>query len=89
MQEAFLECNDPSIPDGIDLCAAENVSEIVLVPYILHTGKHVADDIPTIVEAGRRRHPGITFRIGPFLGRSTSITEILEKRLQETLAPGR
>src|SRR5580692_10672877 len=80
VQEAFLECNDPSIPEAIDMCAASGAREIVAVPYFLHTGKHVADDLPTLLEDGQRRHPGITFRMGEFIGRSAYITNILEKR---------
>lgn len=82
VQEAFLECNDPTIPDAIDLCAASGPAEIVAVPYFLHTGKHVADDLPTLLEEGQRRHPGITILMGEFIGRSSKVTGILEKRLR-------
>jgi sirohydrochlorin ferrochelatase len=81
VQEAFLECNEPSIPEAIDNCAKAGISEIVAVPYFLHTGKHVADDLPNLLEDGRRRHPTITFRMGTFIGRSPKITDILQKRL--------
>ena len=85
VHEAFLECNEPSIPEGIDMCAACKVEQIVVVPYFLHTGKHVARDIPDILEDGRRRHPQIDFLLGEFIGRSSKITDILEKRLNDAL----
>ena len=78
----FLECNEPSIPDAIDsCCAGVGVSSLVVVPYFLHTGTHVADDLPTLVEEGRLRHPGIEFRMGEFLGRSSYVTDILGDRI--------
>jgi sirohydrochlorin ferrochelatase len=86
VQEAFLECNEPSIPAAIDLCAAFGASEVVAVPFFLHTGKHVAEDLPTLLESGRRRHPRITFRMGEYIGNSPFITSILVKRLNEAVS---
>lgn len=81
VQIAFLECNEPSIPDAIDLCISRGADEIVAVPYFLHTGKHTADDLPTLLEDGQRRHPSARFRMGEFIGRSEAVTEILTARL--------
>jgi sirohydrochlorin ferrochelatase len=85
VQEGYLECNAPDIPSAIDLCAAQGATRILVVPYFLHTGTHVADDLPTLLEEGSLRHPHIEFRLGDFLGRSESLTEILEDRIQASL----
>ena len=77
----FMECNEPDIPTAIADCAAQNATEILAVPYFLHTGKHVADDLPTLLEAARERYPEITFRMGDYLGRSPRLTEILADRI--------
>ncbi|MFY7951773.1 MAG: sirohydrochlorin chelatase, partial [Armatimonadaceae bacterium] len=42
----YLECNEPSIPESIDLCATAGATEIVAVPWFLHIGTHVAQDLP-------------------------------------------
>ncbi len=55
------------------------------MPYFLHTGTHVAEDLPALLEEGRARHPGIEFRMGDYLGRSERITEILSERTQKVL----
>ena len=80
---AFMECNEPSIPTGIDLCAASGATEIVAVPYFLHTGTHVAEDLPTLLDAGRTAFPHITFKLGRYLGCSPHVTEILAQRIEE------
>jgi len=76
---AFLELAQPSIPDGIDCCVAEGASEVVILPYFLSAGRHVAKDIPEIVAESSARHPDVSLRIAPYLGQSTSlISSLLE-----------
>lgn len=85
VEVGFLECNAPSIPEAIDLCVAKGATRILAVPYFLHTGTHVADDLPTLLEAGRERHPNIEFRLGHYLGRSERVTDILAERTKAAL----
>ena len=81
VEVGFMECNEPDIPTAIANCAAQGATEIAAVPYFLHTGKHVADDLPTLLEEARERYPEITFRMGEYLGRSPRLTEILADRI--------
>jgi len=76
----FLEINDPSIPDAIDQCVAEGANRIVAVPYFLHTGTHVAIDLPSLLDAAARRHPRVEFRLGRYLGVEEGLTEVLAER---------
>ena len=86
VEVGFLECNTPDIPTAIDRCAAEGATSIRVVPYFLHTGTHVAEDLPAFLEAGQRRHPQIEFLLGDYLGRSPILTEILQERIAPLLA---
>ena len=47
---AFLEVAEPSIPDAIDSCIDEGAQEIVVLPYFLSPGNHVARDIPDVLD---------------------------------------
>jgi len=80
IEVGFLECNVPDIPAAIDACVAQGADCVRAVPYFLHTGNHVADDLPTLLEEGQARHPGVEFRLGDFVGRSSCVTEILAER---------
>ena len=82
VQVGFLECNDPSIPVAIDQCAQPGVKRIITVPYFLHTGTHVSEDLPNLLEEGRNRHSDVEFLLADFIGRSTKVTEILGDRIE-------
>ena len=51
----FMECNEPSIPDAIDELVEQGARSVVAVPYFLHTGNHVADDLPSALEEAQRK----------------------------------
>ena len=76
----FMECNEPSSPDAIDQCVAEGATSLTAVPYFLHTGTHVCDDLPTLLEEARTRHPSVTLRMGDYLGLSPRLTDLLATR---------
>ena len=85
VEVGFMECNDPNIPDAIETCVAAGATSIVAVPYFLHTGTHVADDLPTLLETAMKLHPNIEFRMGPYLGRASQLTDILADRISAAI----
>lgn len=82
---AFLEINPPSIPEGIDLCAARGAGRIVLLPYFLHLGTHVAHDLPRLMAEGQARHPRVEITLASHLGYHPMLVEIAQERLEEAL----
>lgn len=74
---AFLELAAPSIPEGIDCCVRQGASEVVILPYFLSAGRHVAADIPEEVEGKVQQYPDVEIRIAPYLGSSQQIPELL------------
>lgn len=74
---AFLELAEPSIPDGIRECAARGAREIVILPYFLSAGRHVAEDIPREVAQTRKELPHLDIKMAPYLGSITAIAELM------------
>jgi sirohydrochlorin ferrochelatase len=83
VQVGYMECNDPTIPDAIELCVAQGVSRMVAVPYFLHRGTHVAFDLPQILNEARLRFPHVEFALGPYIGLSDALTDLLLDRALE------
>jgi len=77
VQVGFLECNDPSIPEAIEKCIGAGAERIVAVPYFLHAGRHVADDLPGFLEEASRQYPHVEFLMGDYLGREPSLAKVL------------
>lgn len=82
VEVGFMECNEPTIPDVIDTCVWNGAGRIIAVPYFLHTGTHVAEDLPTLLEEAQARHPQVHFQMGRYLGASPILTAILAARAQ-------
>ncbi len=49
VEVGFMECNEPAIPEAIDRCVDAGATRVVAVPYFIHAGTHVADDLPTLL----------------------------------------
>lgn len=80
---AFMECNEPDIPTAIDDLVAAGIESITAVPFFLHAGTHVADDLPTLLEEAEARHGEVEFLLGDYLGCEPLIAQVLLERLQE------
>lgn len=76
----YLECNEPSIPEAIDACVEAGATDLVVVPWFLHVGTHVAQDLPAFLREGRERHPNVRFRLSDYVGLSPQVTGILADR---------
>ncbi len=87
VEVGFMECNEPAIPDAIERCVGQGARRVVAVPYFLHTGNHVADDLPTLLEQAQARHPHVEFMMGDFLGRDSALDEIILDRVAQVRRP--
>lgn len=83
VEVGFMECNEPDIPTAIDICVQKGATRVVAVPYFLHTGNHVADDLPTLLEEAQIKYPSVTFLMGDFLGHDAKIGDVLRDRVLE------
>ncbi len=77
VHSGFLELADTLIPDGIKKCVDDGASSILILPYFLNSGRHVIEDIPTIVNQTQPLYPSIEIKIAPHLGASDSMMDLL------------
>jgi sirohydrochlorin cobaltochelatase len=79
----FLDLNRPSIPDAIDGMRARGIEHVVAVPYFLHLGAHVAEDLPLLIDAARARHPAASFTLAEHLAYDRLLLAVLADRIAE------
>lgn len=77
VQAAFLELAEPSIEQAIDAAGAAGARQLVLLPYFLAAGRHVAEDIPRIVADRRARYPELQIELLPHLGAAEALLDAL------------
>jgi sirohydrochlorin ferrochelatase len=73
VEVAFLELAEPSIPEGLARCAEKGAREIIVFPYFLAAGTHVAQDIPEAIAEFRRARPDVAVTLTPHLGASAAL----------------
>jgi sirohydrochlorin ferrochelatase len=83
VEVGFMECNEPAIPEAIARCIEGGATRVVGVPYFLHSGNHVADDLPTLLEEARELYPEVAFSMGDYLGRDDALLDVIRARVQE------
>jgi sirohydrochlorin ferrochelatase len=74
---AFLEIAAPSIPDGIEAAVQAGAGEVVVMPYFLSAGRHVAEDIPREVAGKQSQYPLVHMHVAPYLGLAAGVSDIL------------
>lgn len=74
---AFLELADPGIPDGIQQCIDKGANTVVVYPYFLSQGRHVAEDIPNEVKEKQLEYPDVKIVIAKYFGSSERVIELL------------
>jgi len=83
--EAFLEHSTPSFETVIARLVRQGHSEIVVVPLLLSEAYHAKVDVPAVIATAAERHPGIAIRAAGILGLETTLLNVLDVRLRETL----
>lgn len=77
VEVAFLELAEPSIAAGLARCVAKGAQQIVVLPYFLAAGTHVANDIPAEVAAFCASHPGVKVTLTPHLGAAPTLPQAI------------
>ena len=68
VEAAFLELAQPSIPEGIEYCIQHGAAEVLVFPYFLSAGRHVAEDIPAEVKIAQKQYPDVKVTVADYLG---------------------
>lgn len=87
VEVGYLDCNQPDIAAAIDLCVAAGATEIIAVPYFLHTGKHFVRNLPDALKESAMRHPAMTIQMGDYIGRQSVMTEVVRERIAAISPP--
>jgi sirohydrochlorin cobaltochelatase len=85
---AHMELCPPGLGETIASCAAAGAREVVVVPYFLHHGNHLREDIPALLRQALAAHPGLVIRCGPPLGYDEAMVDLVQRRCADAASAG-
>jgi len=77
VRPAHMELAEPTIAQGFASCVDAGATEVIAFPYMLSPGRHSTMDIPRMIAAAARSHPGVSFSVTPALGVHEKLAEIV------------
>jgi sirohydrochlorin cobaltochelatase len=81
VRAAHRELCEPTLEFVVAELAASGVRRIVVLPYFLHRGLHMQEDIPEQLAVLRRNHPAVQLVLAEHLGYDDRLVGILLDRL--------
>ncbi|WP_345342392.1 sirohydrochlorin chelatase [Rhodococcus olei] len=79
----FLDLSAPSVDQVVDAVAAEGHSSAVVVPLLLGSAFHARVDLPGLLAAARRRHPGLDLVQADVLGDDDRLVSAVRDRVRD------
>lgn len=74
----------PRFGEVFEKCVAGGAKKVTVIPYFLHFGAHMQEDIPGILIEKAHRFPGVTLIMGKHLGFDEKLTDLVIKRIGES-----
>jgi sirohydrochlorin ferrochelatase len=70
--------------EAFERCIRQEVTEIIVIPYFLHFGVHLRQDIPEMLREAAANHPEVRLVLGRHLGYDNSLVALVEQRIGES-----
>ena len=83
---AYLQFYQPDLERSVKNFIARGYKTIIIIPFFLFNGNHVARDIPRIIEKEKEKYPHINFIYTRTLGEDAKIADIISGMVEETMA---
>ena len=81
---AFLQYASPSLHEVLENCSRQQVEKVVVVPFFMQSGAHVATDIPELVKAVKKKHPHLEVLVTDYVGHHPFIVDIIAELIKKT-----
>jgi sirohydrochlorin ferrochelatase len=74
----------PHFPEVFESCVARGATKVIVMPYFLHSGLHLIEDIPDLLRDKASKYPHVKLVLGKNLGFDECIVDLVIKRLDES-----
>jgi precorrin isomerase len=74
----------PTFDEVFDQCRVDGAKRIIVIPYFLHIGVHMREDIPAMLREKADLHPEIEIILGNNLGYDERLADVVIQRIAES-----
>jgi len=74
---AYLDAATPDLPTAVADLVSAGAASVDVVPLFLGVGKHLREDLPSLLKTLKASHPTVTFRLRPAVGEIPEVIEVL------------
>jgi len=85
VETAHMELAEPTIAKGFARCVERGATKVVVHPFMLARGRHVAEDLPRLVAEAAAPHQGVSFVMAGPLGSHAGVIDAVLERCQSAL----
>jgi sirohydrochlorin ferrochelatase len=75
-----------SFEEVFERCVRQGAKTVIVIPYFLHFGVHLRQDIPEILREAIAKHPEVRLVLGRHLGYDDALAALVERRIAESEA---
>lgn len=73
-----------SFGEVFEQCVRQGARTVIVVPYFLHFGVHLRQDIPELLREAVAKHPEVRLVLGRHLGYDDALVALVERRIAES-----
>lgn len=84
VEVCFMSRLGPHFPEVFEKCVDRGATEVLVVPYFLHSGLHLILDVPEMLQKQAERFPAVTLRMGRGFGFDEMLVDLVQARIEET-----
>ncbi|CAM9390750.1 unnamed protein product [Discosporangium mesarthrocarpum] len=88
VQPAHMELAEPTIEQAFERCVAAGAESVVCHPFFLSPGRHVTADIPALMEAAAKKHPGVGWVVSKPLGLQELMPQLMDAAVKDSILNG-
>lgn len=85
VEPAYLQFHKPDLFTSIKNTREKGCRKIIIVPFFLFMGNHVARDIPKAIKKEAAKYPGVNFVYAKNLGEDPRIEIIVQDKIKEAM----
>lgn len=84
VETCYMSKLGPHFPEVFEKCVAGGAQKIIVIPYFLHSGLHILEDVPELLREKAKQFPEVELILGKNLGFDECLVDLVLKRLAES-----